>query len=71
MAIIVKGYGGNKVTLRIIVPSSQKVVFELTDYIPANKHKMWKWKLSQTGTFQAVLLVDGIQEDDVYFNIVQ
>ncbi len=71
MAIIVKGYGGNKVTVKIIVPSSGKVVFELTDYIPVDKHKMWKWKLSATGTFQAALFVDGIQKDDVIFKIIQ
>ncbi|MBC2716909.1 MAG: hypothetical protein HF978_16520 [Desulfobacteraceae bacterium] len=71
MAIIVKGYGGNMVTVRIFAPSSGKVVFELKDYIPANKHKMWKWQLSQTGTFQAAMFVDGIQKDDVFFKIIQ
>jgi hypothetical protein len=47
------------------------VVFELTDYIPANKEKMWEWKLSKTGDFQAELVVNGIEKDDVYFKIIQ
>ena len=71
MAIIVKGYGGKMVTIKIIAASSEKVVFELTDYIPENKNKMWEWKLSQTGGFQAELLVDGIVKDNVFFKIVQ
>ena len=71
MAIIVKGYGGQMVTVKIIDPLLEKVVFELSDYIPANKNKMWKWKLSQTGSFKAALFVDGIFEDDIYFKIIQ
>jgi len=71
MAIIVKGYGGKMVTVKIIDPSLEKVVFELSDYIPANKNKMWKWKLSQTGSFQAALFVDGTFQDDIFFKIIQ
>ena len=71
MAIIVKGYGGKMVTIKIIDPTGEKVVFELSDYIPANKNKMWKWKLSKTGIFQAGLFVDGSQKDDVFFKIIQ
>ena len=71
MAIIVKGYGGNVITIKIISSSSGEVLFELVDYIPENKHKIWRWKLSSTGSFQAVLFVDGTQKDNVYFKIVQ
>ena len=71
MAIIVKGYGGNMVTIKIIAASSGKVVFELSDYIPANKYKMWEWKLSQPGIFQATLFVDGTYKDDIFFKIIQ
>ncbi|MDA3894743.1 MAG: Ig-like domain-containing protein [Desulfobacteraceae bacterium] len=71
MAIIVKGYGGKVVTVRIINPSIKKVIFEFSDYIPAHKSKMWKWELSQTGAFQAALFVDGNYEDQISFTIIQ
>jgi hypothetical protein len=71
MAIIVKGYGGNMVTLRIIDPSIGKILFELSDFIPPHRNKMWKWKLSQTGKFQATLFVDDILQDDIFFTIIQ
>ena len=71
MAIIVKGYGGKTVTLRIIDPSVGKTLFELSDFIPPHKNKMWKWELSQTGTFQAALIVDGTFEDDIFFTVIQ
>jgi len=71
MAIIVKGYGGNIITVRIIDHSLGKVVFELSDYIPAHKSKMWKWELSQAGTFQAALFVDGSYKDNIIFKIIQ
>jgi hypothetical protein len=71
MAIIVKGYGGELVTLKFIDPTAEKVVFELSDYIPANKHKMWKWKLSETGIFKAALFVGGFPMDHVLFKIIQ
>jgi hypothetical protein len=71
MAIIVKGYGGQMVTLRIIDPSIGKILFELSDFIPPHKNKMWKWELSQTGKFQAALIVDGNYEDQISFTIIQ
>ena len=71
MAIIIKGYGGQVVTLRIIDPSIDKTLFELSDFIPPHKNKMWKWELSQTGTFQAALFVDGTFKDDIFFTIIQ
>lgn len=71
MAIIVKGYGGEMVTVKLIDPAVEKVVFELSDYIPANKHKMWKWKLSKTGIFKATLFIDGSPRENVFFKIIQ
>jgi hypothetical protein len=71
MAIIVKGYGGKMVTVKIIDPSLGKIIFELSDYIPPNKNKMWKWKLTQSGKFQAALFVDGNYEDAISFKIIQ
>ena len=71
MAIIVKGYGGNVVTIKIMVPSTGKVIFEMVDYIPENKQKIWRWEVSSTGIFQAALFVDGIKKDNVYFKIIQ
>ncbi len=71
MAIIVRGYGGKRVTLRLIDPDEQKVVFELSDFIPVNKNKMWKWKLSKTGIFKAELIVDGSSQDNVFFKIIK
>jgi len=71
MAIIVKGYGGNTVTIKIMVPSTGKIIFEMADYIPVNKEKMWRWKVSATGIFQAALFVDEIKKDNVYFKIIQ
>ena len=71
MAIIVKGHGGEVVTIKLIDPAVEKVVFELSDYIPENKHKMWKWKLSKTGIFKATLFIGGSPRDDVLFKIIQ
>jgi hypothetical protein len=70
MAMIVRGYGGHFVTIRIFNPAGT-VVFELEDFIPENKHKIWRWKLAAAGTFQAALFVDGIQKDNVFFKVVQ
>jgi len=70
MAIIVKGYGGNQVTIDIKDIPKNTVVFELIDFIPENKHKLWVWKSTQTGFFQAGLFVDGIKKDEVNFKVV-
>jgi len=71
MAIIVKGYGGHEVTINIMDLPKNKVVFELIDFIPQNKHKLWIWRSTQTGIFQAALLVDGEKKDEVNFKIIQ
>lgn len=71
MAIIVRGFGGKEVTLAITDPDSGKTMFTLTDVIPPDMHKMWKWKLSKTGVFKAELIVDGRPRDDVFFKIVE
>jgi len=71
MAIIVKGYGGNTITIKIIVPSTGKVIFEMANYVPVNKQKMWRWKVATPGIFQAALFIDGIKKDNVYFKIIQ
>jgi len=70
MAIIVKGYGGNRVTIDIMDLFKNKVIFELVDFIPENKHKLWVWKSTQTGIFQAGLFIDGVKKDEVNFKIV-
>lgn len=70
MAIIVKGYGGNQVTINIMDLPKNIVVFELVDFIPENKHKLWIWKSTQTGIFQAGLFVGGIKKDEVNFKVV-
>jgi len=70
MAIIVKGYGGNDVTINIMDLPKNKLVFELVDFIPENKHKLWVWKSVQTGIFQANLFVGGVKKDEVNFKIV-
>ncbi|MDO9263515.1 MAG: hypothetical protein Q7U02_06080, partial [Desulfosalsimonadaceae bacterium] len=70
MAIIVKGYGGNQVTIDIMDLPKNTVVFELVDFIPENKHKLWIWKSTQTGIFQAGLFVGGIKKDEVNFKVV-
>jgi len=70
MAIIVKGYGGNDVTINIMDLPKNKLVFELVDFIPENKHKLWVWKSAQTGIFQAALFVGGVKKDEVNFKIV-
>ena len=71
LAIIVKGYGGHEVTINIMDLPKNKVVFELIDFIPRNKHKLWIWRSTQTGIFQAALLVDGEKKDEVNFKIIQ
>lgn len=70
LAIIVKGYGRHFVTVRIFDSSTEKEVLKLTDYIPANRHKIWIWESLKTGTFQAALFIEGIKEDSVYFKVV-
>lgn len=71
LAIIVKGYGGNHVRIRITALPRDVEVFQLLDFIPENKHKLWIWKSGRTGYFHATLFVGEVQKDDVYFKIVQ
>jgi len=70
MAIIVKGYGGNTVTLHILDLPKNQVICELIDFIPENKNKLWIWKSRQAGIFQASLIVDGVKKDEVNFKIL-
>jgi hypothetical protein len=70
MAIIIKGYGNNYVTVKIFDSLKEKQVLKLTDYIPGEKHKIWIWDSLSTGTFQAVMYINGIKQDDVYFKVV-
>ena len=70
MAIIVKGYGGNQVTIDITDIPKHTLVYELVDFIPENKHKLWIWKSTQTGFFQAGLFINGVRKDEVNFKIM-
>lgn len=70
LAIIIKGYGKNYVTVKIFDSSVKKQVLRLTDYIPADKHKIWIWDSLSIGTFQAIMYINGIEKDDVYFKVV-
>jgi hypothetical protein len=70
LAIIIKGYGKNYVTVKIFDSSLEKQVLKLTDYIPADKHKMWIWDSLSVGTFQAVMYINGVEKDDVFFKVV-
>ena len=69
MAIIVKGYGGKRVSVRIMTPEGIAVL-SFEDFIPEAKHKLWRWKINTPGTFQAVLYVDGIPRDDIFFKVI-
>jgi hypothetical protein len=67
--VVVTGCGGHNVTVRIIDLSTRNVVKTYKDYVPENWTRWWWFNDLPTGSYKAVLIIEGETKALVKFKI--
>jgi hypothetical protein len=67
--VVVTGCGGHNVTVSIIDLSTKNVVKKYKDYVPENWTRWWWFNDLPTGSYEAVLIIEGETKASVKFKI--